>query len=153
MLIVKRFIEQHLNRLLKNFQVEKDIWIVLRPLPKRRTAGRHTLHQKIDRHKIELDITAPLRSCIRTLFHELTHAEQHETGRLRHEWNGRYWDRVWNGVNHGRNKSFGQTSNHLAKYQNQPWERDANDRMYYELDLLEQELGSLDTYSVEAVMK
>lgn len=145
MVKVKQFIELHWDRLIKNFQVNNSIEIRLRPLPNRRTRGSHRKVKGGD-HLIVLDISKQPRQIIQTLFHELTHAEQVEQGRLEHKYNGvmMRWEWVWKGFNHGRNKGFGQTSRQLDKYNNQPWEMEANARMEFELKQFEDEMGVIE---------
>lgn len=150
MKLVKQFIEKHWPRIVANFKIERDVEIRLRPLPRRRTLGNHTtVGAATDQgtHKICLDISKSLRTLIETLFHELTHAEQVEDGRLKHQYNGvrRRWEWIWHERNFGRNKGFGQTSRQLQAYSNQPWEVEANSRAQFEMDLFEKEVGTLNT--------
>lgn len=142
MLKVKAFILKHWTRLVKNFDITRDVEVRLRPLPRRRTQGNHRTKGGGNggNHHIQLDISKPLRTLIETLFHELQHAEQIEQGRLKHVFNGR-WEWVWNDVNHGRNCGFGQTHRQYQRYRNQPWEADADQKMVQELALFETELG------------
>jgi len=155
MLHVKEFIEHNWSRLIQNFKVEKDCEIILRPLPRRRTQGNHQSRRDSDRniisHIIQLDISKSLRTVIYTLFHELTHAEQEEDGRLKHVYNyeHRKWDRLWHDKNYGYH-GFGQTTKHLERYKNQPWEQEANEREIFELKEFEKEYGVLpDTPAIQ----
>lgn len=145
MLNVKQFIEKHWERLVQTFKIERDVDITLRPLPRRRTQGSHRATMDKSKHIIQLDISKPLYTIIETLFHELTHAEQCEDGRLRFEFNnarGR-WEWIWYDRNHGRNCGFGQTQRHLDKYNNQPWEIEANTRMYHEMAMFIRDVGPI----------
>lgn len=144
MLKVKAFIERNWTRLTKNFDIKGDIEVRLRPLPRRITQGRHT--NKPNGHLIQLDISKGLRTLIETLFHELQHAVQCESGRLKHIWNGasNRFDWIWEDQFWGRNPGFGQGNAGMARYERLPWEEDADKVMREEFALFEQEFGRLD---------
>jgi hypothetical protein len=139
MISVRDFIEKHWKEIEAGFNLNPgELTILLRPLPRRRTAGRANIN-----NTITLDISAPLRSVIRVLFHELTHIEQYHQKRLVKKWDfGRWWDK-WMDGEWVKSKGFGQTDQHMAAYQAQPWEQEADARMITELERLEKLIGEI----------
>jgi len=77
--------------------------------------GRYIRGSKI----IELSPKLKFEQALVVLAHELVHAEQYNTGRLRQEWTSQGWTMFWN-----NNQSFVKGSTYLA-YRNLPWEKEA----------------------------
>jgi hypothetical protein len=68
---------------------------------------------------VEISPKLDIERALVVLAHELVHAEQYNTGRLRQEWTRQGWTMYWN-----NNQSFVKGSTYLA-YRNLPWEKEA----------------------------
>lgn len=143
---VEKLIKERWDWIKAQFEIEKDITIVLRPLPNRSTNGTHTMLDNL--HKIQLDVS---RGCVerimKTLFHELQHAEQHTRGWLEDRYNnerGRYgaWEAYWKGERYIKH-SPGRGQNSLTRYRSQPWEVDANEKADEVLKRYEEQFGKM----------
>jgi hypothetical protein len=77
-------IETSLPILLREFKIDPSkITITVRPLPASDTTGQCTYNRLAGRADIELDCRmATVQQVMNTLAHEMTHAEQYQTGRL-----------------------------------------------------------------------
>lgn len=70
-----------------------------------------------------------------TLAHELIHAEQYNTGKLKNEWSDCGWVHSWEGdINTNKGTTY-------QAYRNQPWEIEAFGREQIVADVVRQRLG------------
>lgn len=98
--------------------------------------GRFTGRCSSEGNVIEIDPTNSFRKFLEVLAHELVHAEQFHTGRLKQEWNPQLgkWVSFWRGT---AQSNRGTT---YAAYRKQPWEAEAFSRQAYLADLVYKEL-------------
>lgn len=115
--------------------IPDTINFVIRPLP-RLLNGQYSFM----RNKVSVNAKLPARFMMQTVFHELVHAEQYKTGRLRRELctKKRKYVNFWNNqqldmVNFRKN---------YDKYRNLPWEMEAFTR---ETELLTEFLSKAKT--------
>lgn len=67
----------------------------------------------------ELSYSLSDERLLTTLAHELVHAEQYNTGKLKNEWSNRGWVHQWEGdMNYNKGSTY-------KAYRNQPWEVEA----------------------------
>lgn len=71
----------------------------------------------------EISCSMHWQSLLEVLAHELVHAEQYHTGRLKKEWvRNKGWVHKWDGsINHSKGSTYNA-------YRNQPWEKEAWER-------------------------
>lgn len=93
----------------------ENISVRLAGLKARNLRGRY-----IDSRRL-VEISASLKGdqLLTTLAHELVHAEQYNTGKLKNEWSNRGWVHQWEGdMNYNKGSTY-------KAYRNQPWEIEA----------------------------
>ena len=75
-----------------------------------------------------VDPRRPMASIVDTLLHELTHARQYHTGKLKNVFNVEAfrWEHIWEGENFGKGYN-GVNSATYDKYRDQPWEVEARE--------------------------
>lgn len=137
---LQEWMEKHWEWVRKQFKLPSEISVLLRPLPRRRTAGNHKKDGN-GNHRVTIDVSPSLKSAIKTFFHELQHAEQSHTGRLRYEREGRGWVGFWDDQRWGRQRGFGRTQKEKERYDSQPWEVDANEKADEVMERFEKEVN------------
>jgi hypothetical protein len=113
---IRSLIAKHLHNFKEAFDYKHDVTVHIRPI-KGLVHGRALSKKNV----IEIDPRYPEHRVLETIAHELTHSEQHNQDRLKHQLVNRQWIPVWNGSPHRR------ATTHQA-YLNQPWEIEARAR-------------------------
>jgi hypothetical protein len=112
---VKQIIQKTLPEFRKLLDLPADLIFRVAPIKARNTNGSYDSDHKL----VNIDCRLPWAKALEVLAHELVHAEQYHTNKLKKKFIGRKgWMHYWNG-------EIGKKGTTYKAYRDQPWEQEA----------------------------
>lgn len=113
--VIHRLVKKTVPEFRKLLSIPRDIQFRIAPIKSKTTKGTYESTSKL----VHIDCRLPWDEALEVLAHELVHAEQYHTGKLKKKYTGRKgWMHYW----YGEEGSKGTTYN---AYREQPWEQEA----------------------------
>jgi hypothetical protein len=112
---VKQIIQKTLPEFRKLLDLPADLIFRVAPIKAKNTNGSYDSDHKL----VNIDCRLPWAKALEVLAHELVHAEQYHTNKLKKKFIGRKgWMHYWNG-------EIGKKGTTYKAYRDQPWEQEA----------------------------
>ena len=112
---VKQIIQKTMPEFRKLLNLPADLIFRVAPIKARNTNGSYDSDHKL----VNIDCRLPWAKALEVLAHELVHAEQYHTNKLKKKFVGRKgWMHYWNG-------EIGNKGTTYKAYRDQPWEQEA----------------------------
>ena len=113
--LVKDIIHKTMPEFRKLLDLPSDLNFRVAPIKARSTNGSYDSDYKL----VNIDCRLPYAKALEVLAHELVHAEQYHTKKLKKKFTGRKgWLHYWNG-------EVGKKGTTYKAYRDQPWEQEA----------------------------
>ena len=113
--VVKQIIQKTIPEFRKLLDLPADLNFRVAPIKARNTNGSYDSEHKL----VNIDCRLPWNKALEVLAHELVHAEQYHTKKLKKKFTGRKgWMHYWNG-------EIGKKGTTYKAYRDQPWEQEA----------------------------